>query len=74
MFRLLRCPSPRPRPSSRRAASRRSNIRGRMVGSGSVSYLGRPSHWETGGDYDAAWRIVDNIPHREPWAEIEVHG
>jgi predicted transcriptional regulator of viral defense system len=39
----------------------------------STPYLGRPGHWETGGDYDATWRIVDNIPHRELWADIGVH-
>jgi predicted transcriptional regulator of viral defense system len=39
----------------------------------STPYLGRPKRWETGGDYDTTWRIVDNIPHRELWADIEVH-
>jgi len=38
----------------------------------STPYLGRPSRWGTGGDYDATWRIVDNVPRQEMLAEIEV--
>ena len=38
----------------------------------STAYLGRPGRWETGGDYDAGWRIVHNIPRQELLAEIEV--
>lgn len=38
----------------------------------STSYLGRPSQWGTGGEYDATWRIVNNIPRDELSAEIEV--
>jgi predicted transcriptional regulator of viral defense system len=38
----------------------------------STPYLGRPGHWGTGGKYDATWRIVDNLPHHELLAEIEV--
>jgi predicted transcriptional regulator of viral defense system len=38
----------------------------------STPYLGRTSQWDTGGDYDASWRVVDNIPRRELLAEIEV--
>jgi predicted transcriptional regulator of viral defense system len=38
----------------------------------STSYLGRPSRWETGGEYDATWRIVDNVPRQELLAEVEV--
>ncbi|MFW6135962.1 MAG: type IV toxin-antitoxin system AbiEi family antitoxin domain-containing protein [Chloroflexota bacterium] len=41
------------------------------VGKG-TSYLGRTSKWDTGGDYDARWRVVDNVPRRELLAEIEV--
>ncbi len=39
----------------------------------STPYLGRPGQWGTGGDYDATWRIVDNVPRQELLAEIEVH-
>lgn len=35
-------------------------------------YLGRPSLWGKGGDYDASWRVVDNVPRRELLSEIEV--
>ncbi len=38
----------------------------------STPYLGRPSQWGTGGEYDATWRIVDNVPSQELMAEIEV--
>ena len=38
----------------------------------STSYLGRTSRWGTGGDYDATWRVVDNVPRRELLAEVEV--
>jgi predicted transcriptional regulator of viral defense system len=38
----------------------------------STPYLGRTSQWGTGGDYDATWRVVDNIPRRELLAEIAV--
>jgi len=38
----------------------------------STPYLGRPSQWGTGGDYDATWHIVDNVPRQELLAEIEV--
>jgi len=37
-------------------------------------YLGQTRRWKTGGEYDSAWRIVDNIPRRELLAEIEVVG
>lgn len=39
------------------------------VGSG-TRYLGRRRRWGTGGEYDAAWRIVDNVPRDELLAEI----
>ena len=35
-------------------------------------YLGRPGKWDTGGDYDPTWRIMDNVPRRQLLAEIEV--
>ncbi len=38
----------------------------------STPYLGRPGRWGTGGDYDATWCIVDNVPRQELLAEIEV--
>jgi predicted transcriptional regulator of viral defense system len=38
----------------------------------STPYLGRPGQWGTGGDYDATWRIVDNVPRQELLAEIEM--
>jgi predicted transcriptional regulator of viral defense system len=51
-----------------------SSDRNRLLsGSGrSTIYLGRTGRWGTGGDYDALWRVVDNIPRRELLAEIEV--
>jgi hypothetical protein len=38
----------------------------------STPYLGRPGRWGTGGDYDATWQIVDNVPRQELLAEIEI--
>jgi predicted transcriptional regulator of viral defense system len=38
----------------------------------STPYLGRPGQWGTGGEYNARWRIVDNVPRQELLAEIEV--
>ena len=38
----------------------------------STPYLGRPSQWGTGGEYDATWHVVDNVPRQELLAEIEV--
>lgn len=38
----------------------------------STAYLGRPSRWGTGGEYNATWRIVDNVPRRELTAGTEV--
>jgi predicted transcriptional regulator of viral defense system len=44
-----------------------------LAGAGkSTPYLGRPGQWETGGEYDATWRIVDNVPREVLLAEIEV--
>jgi predicted transcriptional regulator of viral defense system len=39
----------------------------------STLYLGRTRQWGSGGEHNATWRIVDNIPRRELMAEIEVH-
>lgn len=38
----------------------------------STPYLGRRSRWGIGGDYDATWHIVDNVPRRVLLSEIEV--
>ena len=38
----------------------------------STSYLGRREHWNQRGEYNATWRIVDNVPRRELVSEIEV--
>jgi len=35
-------------------------------------YLGGRARWGTGGQYDGTWRIVDNVPRDELFAEIEV--
>jgi predicted transcriptional regulator of viral defense system len=37
-----------------------------------IAYLGQPRQWHTGGDYNAAWQIVDNIPRHELLAETKV--
>ncbi len=49
-------------------------VRDRLLAAVSTStpYLGRPARWSTGGDYDSTWHVVDNVPHRELLAEIEV--
>jgi predicted transcriptional regulator of viral defense system len=38
----------------------------------STPYLGRPGLWGTGGEYDATWQIVDNLPSQELMSEIEI--
>jgi predicted transcriptional regulator of viral defense system len=38
----------------------------------STPYLGRAGRWGTGGEYNAAWQIVDNIPRPELLSEIEI--
>jgi predicted transcriptional regulator of viral defense system len=50
------------------------SVRDRLLAgiSKSTPYLGRPGRWGTGGEYDATWRIVDNVPRQELLAEIEV--
>jgi len=35
-------------------------------------YLGQPSRWQKGGEYNRTWKVVDNIPRQELMAEIEV--
>ncbi len=35
-------------------------------------YLGQPGRWGTGGEYSSTWRVVDNIPRTELFAELEV--
>jgi predicted transcriptional regulator of viral defense system len=35
-------------------------------------YLGQPRRWHTGGDYNPTWRVIDNVPHQELIAEIQV--
>jgi len=35
-------------------------------------YLGQPGRWGTGGEYSSTWRVVDNIPRKELFAELEV--
>ena len=49
-------------------------VRDRLLGSvgKSTPYLGQPGRWGTGGEYDATWHIVDNVPRQELSAEIEV--
>ncbi|MGD8969249.1 MAG: type IV toxin-antitoxin system AbiEi family antitoxin [Anaerolineae bacterium] len=51
-----------------------SSLRDRLLaGVGkSTPYLGKTGQWGTGGDYDATWQIVDNVPRRELLGEIEV--
>jgi len=38
----------------------------------STPYLGRSSQWGTGGEYDAVWHIVDNVPRQELLSEIRI--
>lgn len=38
----------------------------------STPYLGAPKHWDTGGEYNAVWRVVDNIPRQILLADLEV--
>jgi predicted transcriptional regulator of viral defense system len=33
-------------------------------------YLGQPGPWQQGGNYDATWRVVDNVPRPELFMEI----
>jgi predicted transcriptional regulator of viral defense system len=36
-----------------------------------ICYLGQPSRWEKGGEFQKRWKVVDNIPHSVLLAEIE---
>jgi len=38
----------------------------------STRYLGRRGRWGTGGQYNATWRIVDNVPRGHLLAEVQV--
>ena len=38
-----------------------------------ICYLGQPSRWKKGGEYQQPWKIVDNIPHQVLLAEIEAY-
>jgi predicted transcriptional regulator of viral defense system len=38
----------------------------------STCYLGQPGRWGRGGEYNATWRVVDNVPRRELLGDIEV--
>ena len=38
----------------------------------STCYLGQPGRWGGGGEYNATWRIVDNVPRRELLGDVEV--
>lgn len=38
----------------------------------STCYLGQPGRWARGGEYNATWRVVDNVPRRELLGDIEV--
>ncbi|MBN1453274.1 MAG: hypothetical protein JW963_19830 [Anaerolineales bacterium] len=35
-------------------------------------YLGQPGRWGTGGAYSSTWKVVDNVPRKELFAELEV--
>ncbi len=39
----------------------------------STCYLRQPGRWQNGSEYNATWRIVDNIPRPELLADMEVH-
>lgn len=41
-----------------------------LVGN-ATSYLGQIEQWKTGGEYNATWQIVDNLPRHELLAEVE---
>lgn len=36
-----------------------------------ICYLGQPTRWEKGGEFQKPWNVVDNIPHSILLAEIE---
>jgi predicted transcriptional regulator of viral defense system len=39
----------------------------------STCYLGQPIQWKKGGEYNATWHIVDNIPRQVLLGDIEVY-
>ncbi len=39
----------------------------------STCYLGQPGRWGRGGKFNATWQVVDNVPQRELFGDIEVH-
>jgi len=44
-----------------------------LAGTGnSTCYLGQPGRWGRGGEYDAIWRVVVNVPRRELLGDVEV--
>jgi predicted transcriptional regulator of viral defense system len=49
----------------------RSSLLEKAVANGKC-YLGQPGRWGTGGKYSSTWRVVDNIPQKELFAELEV--
>jgi predicted transcriptional regulator of viral defense system len=49
----------------------RSSLLEKAVANGKC-YLGQPGRWGTGGEYSSTWRVVDNIPQKELFAELEV--
>lgn len=52
------------------SAAAREQLRA-QVGRGKF-YLGQTGRWGTGGRYDAAWQVVDNIPPSELKADLEI--
>ena len=38
----------------------------------STCYLGQPGRWQRGGEYNATWRVVDNVPRRELLGDVAV--
>ncbi|MFN2228666.1 MAG: type IV toxin-antitoxin system AbiEi family antitoxin, partial [Anaerolineae bacterium] len=50
------------------------NTHGRLLAAvdNSTPYLGRVGRWGTGGEYDARWQIVANVPRAELLSEIEI--
>ncbi len=48
--------------------------RGRLLAAigRNTTYLGRLSHWDTGGEYDSVWRVVNNLPSGALRDDMEV--
>lgn len=40
----------------------------------STCYLGQPGRWGRGGEYNATWRVVDNVPRRELLGDVAANG